>query len=58
MLIQILPLLIFMYGIRLMILRLGENQVRVKKVLEWVETRDPKILQELHAERLKKKFHD
>lgn len=56
MLIQILPLLIFLYGIRLMILRMRENQVRVKKVLGWIETRDSRILEELNRERLRKRI--
>jgi hypothetical protein len=51
-LIQIIPLFIFLYGIRLMILRMRENQKRVRKVLSWIETRDPKILEELKRRRV------
>jgi len=54
MIIQVIPLLIFLYGIRMMILRMRENQVRVKKVLAWIETSDEKIREELDKEKLRR----
>ena len=43
--IQIIPLLIFLYGARLMTLRMRANQVKVQKTLKWLKTRDKKDLE-------------